>query len=107
MPWVRVSEAGEQLREEWFDDGAPLSRYDYLTILVRGYGAIGKKAPEELLAELRVEVDAEVARLEELRRAEEWRKAGVELRKVYPYDPAMLRAVLADAAAELGSARDE
>jgi len=55
----------------WVDDGEELSRYDYLTILVRGYTDMGLQAPAAELAEYRALVAEKVA---ELRRQQELRE---------------------------------
>jgi hypothetical protein len=47
----------------WVDDGEPLSRYDYLTILVRGYTDMGLVAPEPIRIEYQALVAAKVAEL--------------------------------------------
>jgi len=86
MAWQRV-DGPRHLppREVWVDDGEALSRYDYLTIVVRGYSDLGLKAPVELREELAVLVAAEVARLEAIKSAW-WKQTLAELNWV-PDDP--------------------
>lgn len=66
VPWQRVPNQprDEPPREVWVDDGGPLSRYDFLTILVRGYSDLGLKAPEAIRVEYQALVAAELARIE-------------------------------------------
>jgi hypothetical protein len=55
-------------------EGEPLSRYDYLRIIVRGYSDMGLDAPEPLRSEYQALVQAELAELARQKRQRElWR----------------------------------
>lgn len=77
--WVREPGPRDQPpREVWWDDGEPLSRYDYLTIIVRGYTDMGMRAPQPILAEYNALVAERVAELrrrmdEQLRSQLNWK----------------------------------
>jgi hypothetical protein len=75
MPWVRQERGWDQpVEERWVDDGSPLSRYEYLQIIIRGYGALGVKAPEELSAEYQALVAEKTAELERATQLEAMRQ---------------------------------
>lgn len=85
MPWERLrNQAKDQPPVEvWVDDGEPLSRYDYLTILIRGYSDLGLQAPEAERLEYQALVAAKLAEFD--------RKMDEQLRNQLNFKPKPFR----------------
>lgn len=66
MPWERdrTQPRDQPPREIWVDDGSPLSRYDFLQIIVRGYTDMGLVAPEAIRLEYQALVAEQLAEME-------------------------------------------